>query len=159
MAAPVYKTESIGRGDSLRWPRDTLYPLKLALPSPKSGGRSVGIVRRRTKSRSFFVATFRRNLSMKLRGTTPQKTIILTFNTLRTANVASWVCVFFFSRWSIRLWRVHDIARCTGAATRVHGSQKWLLTLRGIEENVRCRCESGQLETEIIRKNKKVTVV
>jgi hypothetical protein len=32
-------------GDSLRWQRDTLYPLKLALTSPKSGGRSVGIVR------------------------------------------------------------------------------------------------------------------
>jgi hypothetical protein len=29
----------------LRWPRDTLYPLKLALISPTGGGRSVGIVR------------------------------------------------------------------------------------------------------------------
>jgi hypothetical protein len=29
---------------------DTLYPLKLALTSPTSGGRSVGIVRLRTKS-------------------------------------------------------------------------------------------------------------
>jgi hypothetical protein len=28
-------------GESLRWPRDTLYPLKLALTSPPSGGRSV----------------------------------------------------------------------------------------------------------------------
>jgi hypothetical protein len=37
------------RGDPLRWPRDTLYPLKLALTSPTSGGRSVGIVRLRTK--------------------------------------------------------------------------------------------------------------
>jgi hypothetical protein len=35
----------IGRGDPLRWPRDTLYPQKLALTSPTSGGRSVGIVR------------------------------------------------------------------------------------------------------------------
>jgi hypothetical protein len=38
-----------GRGDPLRWPRDTLYPQKLALTSPTSGGRSVGIVRLRTK--------------------------------------------------------------------------------------------------------------
>jgi hypothetical protein len=30
------------RGDPLRWPRDTLYPQKLALTSPTSGGRSVG---------------------------------------------------------------------------------------------------------------------
>jgi hypothetical protein len=33
-------------GDSLRWPRDALYPLKLALTSPTSGGHKlVGIVR------------------------------------------------------------------------------------------------------------------
>jgi hypothetical protein len=38
------------RGDPLRWPRDTLYPLKLALTLPTSGGRSVGIVRFRTTS-------------------------------------------------------------------------------------------------------------
>jgi hypothetical protein len=40
-----------GRGDTLRWPRDTLYPQKLALTSPTSGGCSVGIVRLRTKGR------------------------------------------------------------------------------------------------------------
>jgi hypothetical protein len=39
-----------GHGDTLRWIRDTLYPQKLALTSPTSGGRSVGIVRLRTKS-------------------------------------------------------------------------------------------------------------
>jgi hypothetical protein len=43
-----------GRGDSLRWPRDTLYPLKLALTSPISGGRSVGIVCWRNKVPKFF---------------------------------------------------------------------------------------------------------
>jgi hypothetical protein len=37
-------------GDPLRWPRDTLYPQKLALTSPTSGSRSVGIVRLRTKA-------------------------------------------------------------------------------------------------------------
>jgi hypothetical protein len=47
---PVKKREINGRGDSLRWPRDTLYSLKLALTSPTSGGRSVGIVRLRTKA-------------------------------------------------------------------------------------------------------------
>jgi hypothetical protein len=30
------------RGDPLSWPRDTLYPQKLALTSPTSDGRSVG---------------------------------------------------------------------------------------------------------------------
>jgi hypothetical protein len=53
-SAPVYKTEINGRGDSLRWPRDTLYRLKLALTSPTSGGRSVGIVRWQTKAPVFF---------------------------------------------------------------------------------------------------------
>jgi hypothetical protein len=57
VAAPVQKSEIHGRGDSLRWPRDTLYPLKSALTSPKSGGRSVGIVRWRTKPGFFFVLT------------------------------------------------------------------------------------------------------
>jgi hypothetical protein len=43
-------------GDSLRWPRDTLYPLKLALTSPTGGVRSVGIFRAcRLKPRSLFV--------------------------------------------------------------------------------------------------------
>jgi hypothetical protein len=38
------------------WPRDTLYPLKLALTSPTCGGRSVGIVRWRTKAPEFVVS-------------------------------------------------------------------------------------------------------
>jgi hypothetical protein len=53
VAAPVYKTEINGRGDPLRWLRDTLYPLKLALTSLTSGGRSVGIVRWGTKATEF----------------------------------------------------------------------------------------------------------
>jgi hypothetical protein len=52
-STPVYKTEINGPGDSLRWPRDTLYPLKLALTSPTSGGRSIGIVRWRNKATEF----------------------------------------------------------------------------------------------------------
>jgi hypothetical protein len=42
-----------GRGDPSRWPRDTLYPLKLALTSGTGCGRSVGIVRLRTKATEF----------------------------------------------------------------------------------------------------------
>jgi hypothetical protein len=57
VAAPVYKTEINGRGDSLRWPRDTLYPQKLTLTSPTSGGRSVGIVRLRIKATEFSFIT------------------------------------------------------------------------------------------------------
>jgi hypothetical protein len=50
VAAPVQKTEINGRGDPLRWPRYTpSIRKKLALTSPTGGGRSVGIVRSRTK--------------------------------------------------------------------------------------------------------------
>jgi hypothetical protein len=44
-----------GRGDPLRWLRDTVYPQKLALTSPRSGGRSVGIVRLRTKATELII--------------------------------------------------------------------------------------------------------
>jgi hypothetical protein len=39
-----------GRGDSFRWPHDSLCSRKLALSSPTSGGRSVGIIRSRIKA-------------------------------------------------------------------------------------------------------------
>jgi hypothetical protein len=42
-----------GRMDPSRWPRCTLYPLKLALISPASCGLSVGIVRSRTQATEF----------------------------------------------------------------------------------------------------------
>jgi hypothetical protein len=47
------QSRKYGRRDVLRWPRGTLYPQKLALTSPTSGGRSVGIVRSRTQATEF----------------------------------------------------------------------------------------------------------
>jgi hypothetical protein len=61
VAAPVYKTEINGRGDLLRWPRNTLYPIKLALNSPTNGGRPVGIVCLRTKAPEFNVFFYTMN--------------------------------------------------------------------------------------------------
>jgi hypothetical protein len=55
---PVYKTEINGRGNQLRRPRDILYPQRLALTSPTSGGNSVGIGRLRTKSHGDFYENF-----------------------------------------------------------------------------------------------------
>jgi hypothetical protein len=43
-----------GRVDLLHWPHDTVYPQKLALTSPTSDSRSVGIVRLWTKATEFF---------------------------------------------------------------------------------------------------------
>jgi hypothetical protein len=52
------KSQECGRRDSSRWPRGTFYPQKLALTSPTSGFRSVGIGRSRTQSTKFvFVRT------------------------------------------------------------------------------------------------------
>jgi hypothetical protein len=42
-----------GRRDPSRWARGTLYPQKLAITSPTSGGRSVGIVRSRAQTMEF----------------------------------------------------------------------------------------------------------
>jgi hypothetical protein len=47
-------------GDPLCWPCDTLYPQKLALTSPTSGGRSVSIVHSRTKVTEFLLSETRR---------------------------------------------------------------------------------------------------
>jgi hypothetical protein len=41
------------RVDPSRWPRDILYPQKLSLASPTSGGLSVGIVHSRTQDTEF----------------------------------------------------------------------------------------------------------
>jgi hypothetical protein len=42
-----------GNRDLSRWPSGTLSPQKLALTSPASGGRSVGIVRSQTQATEF----------------------------------------------------------------------------------------------------------
>jgi hypothetical protein len=42
-----------GRRDPSRWQSSTLYPQKLTLTSPTSGGRSVGVVRSRTQATEF----------------------------------------------------------------------------------------------------------
>jgi hypothetical protein len=47
-----------GRRDPLRWPRGSLYPQKLAVTSPTSSGRSVGIVCSWTHATKFsFIST------------------------------------------------------------------------------------------------------
>jgi hypothetical protein len=53
VAAPGLVNRDYGRGDPLRWPRDILYQLKLALTSPTGCGLSVGVVRLRAKTIEF----------------------------------------------------------------------------------------------------------
>jgi hypothetical protein len=47
------ESREYGRKNPSRWPRGTLYPQKLALTSPTSGGRSVGMVRSLTQATEF----------------------------------------------------------------------------------------------------------
>jgi hypothetical protein len=47
------ENQKYGRGDQLRLPRDTVYPQELALTSPSSDGRSVGILRSQTQATEF----------------------------------------------------------------------------------------------------------
>jgi hypothetical protein len=49
------ESRDYGRRDPLRLPRGTLYPQKLALTLPTSGGRSVGIVCSRIQATEFFL--------------------------------------------------------------------------------------------------------
>jgi hypothetical protein len=62
-----------GRRDSSRWPHGTLYPQKLALTSPTSGGHSVSIVRSRTQATEFLRRT---NLTKLVEGSVAYKTAI-----------------------------------------------------------------------------------
>jgi hypothetical protein len=48
------ESKEYGRREQPRWLRGILYPQKLALASPTSGSRSVGIVRSRTQTTEFF---------------------------------------------------------------------------------------------------------
>jgi hypothetical protein len=47
------KGSDYGRRVTPRWPRDALYPQKLALTSQTSGGRSVGVIRSRTQTMEY----------------------------------------------------------------------------------------------------------
>jgi hypothetical protein len=51
---PGLESRECGHRNPSRWPRGTLYPQKLTLTSPTSGGRSVGIVRFQTQATEIF---------------------------------------------------------------------------------------------------------
>jgi hypothetical protein len=85
---PVYETEINGRGDPLRRPH-TLYPKKLALNSPKSGGRSVGIVRLRTKGHGVFQLVNCMRMMQTMALTWEEHVMLISFNIyVRTSDVS-----------------------------------------------------------------------
>jgi hypothetical protein len=76
----------------------SLYPLKLALTSPTSGGRSVGIVRLRTKAPEFVYYVFLRSLDRCVHGlckkseTSEMRVVSAPVSGTREADLAS-TCV------------------------------------------------------------------
>jgi hypothetical protein len=58
VAAPVQKTEIMAAGIRCADHTTPLYPQKLALTSPTSGGRSVGVLDSQTTATEFFFFTF-----------------------------------------------------------------------------------------------------
>jgi hypothetical protein len=54
-----------GRKDTWRWPRGILYPQKLTLTSPTSGGRSDDIVCSRTQVKEFFSVISKQEVTTK----------------------------------------------------------------------------------------------
>jgi hypothetical protein len=76
-SASGLENREYGRGDPSRWPRNTLYPQKLALTLPTNGGRSVGIVRLRTKATEFF--SLGSGIQKLLGGKTQQSALIMLY--------------------------------------------------------------------------------
>jgi hypothetical protein len=76
-----------GRGDLLRWPRDTLYPQKLALTLPTSGGRSGGIVRSRTKATDLVLSVVPEPPGLELGVELNQPGKIYCYETTRTYGI------------------------------------------------------------------------
>jgi hypothetical protein len=56
------ESREYGHEDPLRLPRDTVYLQNLALTSPTSGSRSVGIVHSRTKAMEFVVVCINKEI-------------------------------------------------------------------------------------------------
>jgi hypothetical protein len=80
----------------LRWPRDTLYPQKLALTTSTSFGRSVGIGRSRTEATEFsLVFSYEQETSSKL-GWTLFATCFLRVAFLDFSSTVKMEAVMFF---------------------------------------------------------------
>jgi hypothetical protein len=87
-----------------RWLRDTLYSLKLELTSPKSGGRSVGIVCSQTKATSYLIVDYRLCISwilyQQLWGYKFEEEVHLEVREQKMLNTASLE--------DVRLWTSHN---------------------------------------------------
>jgi hypothetical protein len=83
------ESREYGRRDPSRWPRGTLYPQKLAITSPTSCGRSVGIVCSRTQATEFFFTSWYRYAADHVGLPARKPGIVLKFATSNLQSVAA----------------------------------------------------------------------
>jgi hypothetical protein len=97
------RNRKYGRGDPMCWPRDTLYPQKLALTSLTSSGCSVGIVCSRTKVTEFFWGGGVHGLRFLLQVCFESECLIKRF-----VLVASYVSCFMFLSTNMKISRIRN---------------------------------------------------
>jgi hypothetical protein len=133
---PGLENRDYGCGDPLRWPRDTLYQLKLALTSPAGCGHSVGIVCLRTKTTEFSLVQY-----MQLYGNAH----------LWVLQINLWMhflYVFFLMKdlsKKVQYWIIYYVARVTNLDLNVKISEKaqFLHTVVLITKFTDCTNESS----------------
>jgi hypothetical protein len=100
IAAPVYKTEINSRRDPFPWTRDTFYALKLALTSPTSGGRSVGIVRLRTTGH----VVSRMSAEPDPKGLRETSCLLVCWKIVFTKNISTKIVILIVTSISSKSW-------------------------------------------------------
>jgi hypothetical protein len=92
-----------GRRDPSCWPHGTLYPQKLALSSPTSCGRSVGIVRLRTQAKEFsFFYSFRDYMCTEVSSNQKFQHVMMAIK-----DAVSYIQLYLTSAFSIFGWDRH----------------------------------------------------
>jgi hypothetical protein len=134
-----------GRRDPSRWPRGTLYLQKLALTSPTSSGRLVGIISFRTQATEFSISTdTRTNIymahNMIIAGISMfQRKQILKCSSIDYGLLSR--CYLQYKAWYVTDTRIHVIAANSQRSTCPSGIESHPITafvviLRKIDANI-----------------------
>jgi hypothetical protein len=99
------ESREYGRSDPSRWPRGTLYSQTLALASPTSGGRSIGIVCSRTQATECFIIHYRTEVQ-RVRTQEKQNTQTDMWPTSKH-SFSRWSGLFFREGGGVECNRVH----------------------------------------------------
>jgi hypothetical protein len=119
------ESREYGRRDPSRWPCGTLYPQMLALTSPTSGVRSVGIVRSRTQATEFVRTLRNKHRLCWQKACSSELKQVERIETYRIRRLKS-----LFLTWSLselNLWRYTDMSRACkfGAFPPEDSTEQW----------------------------------